>query len=426
MKKFGVALCIFFGSLLSCFAYADEGIAPIPFDQAIAEILGRSTRIAQQEANLKSVRAGNLPEKLFLLPTLEIDAQQGKGETGGFSTQGQQIQGVSKLNLFRFGADFFAWRAANSEEMRQEALLESEVLGAENDAIKALVTELSSLKQVEVLKKIVGIQETSLKTATERYRRGLLPLQETEKLLIDLENSKSRLIDAELREYEARSNLSALLGHANISLEWPWLDRFRGNQIQGLFKAQFVLQEQPDFRSAEARVEAEDQRYKQRRSEILPSLDASLSYGRSSGLFGGGANGSTGWTGILALTIPIFDRMNDFSRTRSQSFIREVAEVSLEQVRRSANSEFDAARKSLSSSLASAISREKTLQLSGKLHTDSLTRFQSGRISANEFAVDQSRLFDSELFVIRGWETAHLAYARYCHSLGRRVFSCVR
>jgi outer membrane protein TolC len=184
--------------------------------------------------------------------------------------------------------------------------------------------------------------------------------------------------------------------------------------------ARLELERRPDWRAAHARVDAEDQRYKRELGLLLPSLDANAAYG----YYEAAGASAPGWTGTLSVSFPFFDHLAQWSSAKAQSYARTTAELNLEQTARDARSQWDAAQHSFDAALATALSREKTLGLSRRVYQDNLKRFQAGRVHANDLALDQTRLFDSELFAVQGWSAAHQAFARLCHAGGYTLAEC--
>lgn len=394
------------------------------FDQALDAIVERSTNITAQQANLGAQRARNVPIRLAFLPSVSLDGARTTTKPEGVSpTTGQSAQGTARLNLFRFGADVSNWRAATSDELAQASLLDAEVLRAERNGVEALLNQIQNQLEVEVLKRIVESQTGLYRITRERYARGLTPLQETQKIEVDLENAEARARDAEIQLHQSTATLAMALGHANIELQWPWDERFEHLDVQGLVSRKLNLEQVPAFRSARHQAEAEDRRVARNFSQIFPTLDGSFAYGYTKPT--PGVSWQQGWTGVLSVSVPLFDRLTNISNYREQAFTRTRAEAQLEQARRDASAEYEASSKAFEIALRSALSRNRTLKLSRSLYQDDLRRFRAGRVNANDFFVDQNRLFTSELQAIRGWSAAHLAFVRYCHSLGMRAAHCL-
>ncbi len=96
----------------------------------------------------------------------------------------------------------------------------------------------------------------------------------------------------------------------------------------------------------------------------------------------------------------------------------------MELIKRKARQDFESAKRGFDLALASALARDKTASLSRKLYQDNLLRFRKGLANANELALDQRRLYESELSAIKGWNSAHTQYSKLCHSVGRRIREC--
>jgi outer membrane protein TolC len=425
----------------SSVAWADPGL--ISFEEALAQILARSTTIATQEASLGATRARNLPARLAFAPSVSLSARQTQGGGALVSPyRDRQAEGVAQLNLFRWGADVKGWQAASSDEAQQQALLEDAYLRTQDGAVAALVTALQRRLEITVAQGIVKMRKDSLAIAQQRYKGGYLPLQETRKVEVDLVNAESLLADALTAEAVASAQLESLLGHSRVSTEWPWTVAFLKLTAMPAIAADIpatgdggarlaeALGKRPDWRAAQARVDAEDARVSRAWRLLGPSLDAQGTYGyywsdRGAGLgAAGGGVGAPQWAGTVGVQLPLFDRLSLYSDARERVFVRSSAELALEQVRRDARAEWDGARHVFVTSLDTARSRDRILGVSRKLYSDGLQRFRSGRISADELVLEQQRVYDSERLAVQGWATAHLAYSRLCKALGLRLAEC--
>ncbi len=416
MRFLAIAILIF--TLLTPSVYA-----ALDFDQALNQIVSRSTSVAIQDANLNATHARNLPVRLSFVPSLSLEAKHIETRTVAVNNTPlsfRQVEGVAQLNIFKFGADYAAIQAANHFEDQQRFLLDESVLRAEESGVRALVARTQRQKEVATLTEILKIQKDLLDIARQRYASGYLPLQEVDKVSVDLDNAGSRLADGQVRAIDAMTTLEGLLGHSDIVANWPWKDRFGSALAQSealVTDPTSLLSSRPDWRAAQSRVEAQDRRVSQAWRQMYPSLDASFSYGYIS-------LGTTQWTGSVGATLPLFDRLLNYSSAKAESYMRSAADASLEQVRRDAKVDWESARLTFQTSLHSALTRDRTLVTSRRLYQDNLKRFQGGRASANDLALDRGRLFDSELLAIQGWAAVHVAYARYCHSRGLRIASC--
>jgi outer membrane protein TolC len=126
------------------------------------------------------------------------------------------------------------------------------------------------------------------------------------------------------------------------------------------------------------------------------------------------------------VTLPIFDRLVNYSNGRSSAYLREAAQSAQVQVERAAQSESEASRSSFEISVRSAVAREKTLVMARRLYQDSLQRLQAGRSSSNDVLVDETRATTAENLANQGWASAHLAWIRLCHGVGLRLDACLK
>ena len=418
---------------LALFAVSAPAGQVLPFHEALDEILSRSTVISTEMASLDAARARAVPVRLKFVPDLVVDSKALRQDYAGPALTGKQVEAVSTLNLFRFGGDLAGLHAADRDIETEEARVSSQGLSVEENGVEALTGVIERELEVQVSNRIVAMQTENLRVARERYDHGLLAQQEVDKVSVDLENARSRETDAVLAAVSARQGLEGLLGADRVRIEWPWKDWFSdGAKVTAVAVEELKLEARPDWRAARRRLDAEEERLTQTRTQILPTVDASFVYGYYDGILGGGfapgiGNGSvTGWTGTVSATLPLFDRLAAISAARVQVATRTTAELALEQLERDARAEWSAARESFRTSVSAALLRERTLATSRRIFQDGLRRFRAGRATANELSVDQARLLDSELFAVQGWSAAHLAFARLCHSLGSSVWTCAR
>lgn len=406
---------------------AEQPENPVTFQDAIQLILDRSPAIQIQKASRDGVESRNLSSRLSLLPTISGQLQQSESGLAGERNTRRGALANAELNLFKFGADNAAMRAATSESETQEALLSDTILQAEEEAVKAIVAYLQARFEFETISEIKNIREEALSIAQERFHRGVLPLQEAEKFSIDLNNAKARLADTQSAVIATTSELEAMLGHHAVSLTWPWKELLK-EEPSLLSRASLErLKTRPDWLAGMHRVEAARQRKNQALGVVFPSLDFSLNYGifQTELPTGSPSISAAEWKAIVSLSVPLFDRLENFGQYRALVHAETRAEAELEKVRRHARIEFDTAKGNLAVAIETAKLRDKTLTTAKKLYRDNLARFRKGLISANELIIDQERLTDSQLNAIRGWAQAHLSFSRLCHALGDRLSTCL-
>lgn len=388
----------------------------ISFSQAWDQILDRSLRTQAQSLTVDINRQQKLSRWGAFTPTLTLQAAESRA---GVPSTGPlySAEAVSTWNLFRSGSDMAGLDAADRELKSSQERLGVERQATEEEAAQGLIDVIAKEKSRQIVEKIVRLKEESVRVARERYQRGLLPLQEVDKTGIDLENSRARLIDAETSLANARAELEALLGFSNIQIEWPWRQMLlKGTNI---LERDFQLGQRPDWKAAQYTVEAAGLRKRQAVGLLFPSLDFKASYGYRD--LADINVDRRNWATSLVLTIPLFEGFANYTNYRIEDDQWLISQVNAEKVRRFAEPEVEALRRNFKSARESALAREKTAELTQKLFADNFQRFRLGRASVNDLAIDQNRLFESELLSVEGWASAHVSYVRLCHALGGYV-----
>lgn len=399
----------------------NQATQPLIFDRALQEILSRDTAIASQKRRVEAIASTNLPIRLVYLPSLSgtYAEYRSQSRANNAATLDNQRSGLNlSWNIFRFGADLYNNRAASADEARQENLLEREILRSERLGAEKIFNHIRAHEEVEITEKIYDSEKENHRIARMRFQRGLLPQQEVEKVFIDLVNAEARLRNAEIKRAESDAQLSSALGHSQVRLEWPWQVTFLERKLKRLPLA-LELHEVPAYRGAAAAVEAENFRQKRDLRNVFPRIDLEAEYN-----FRNTSITPNEWAGSLALNVPLFDRLTNYSAYKARAETRAIADLELEQARRDAAAEFTAARESFATALETAIARAESLKVARRLYRDNELRFKNGRINANDLIVDQDRLFRTELNALEGWYNSHLAYVRVCHALGRRLENC--
>ncbi len=408
---------------------AAQATSPIRagFVEALDNIVQRSPVVARQLQLVEGTRAKNLPNGALLwAPSLSAQAKAlSEGESTA-SISRRSLEGVAELNLFRFGADLAAAKAATREINFQEQTLQNTLLTVEAEGVSALVSFIQAQRQREVTERILSSRKDALAIARRRYSKGQLPSEEVDKVTVDLDNAAAQVRDAESELAQTMAELERLLGESEIASEWPWKESLPKLVPLLMKRTASDLTQRPDWKAAAYQVEVTEQRGREAWRQMLPRLDARASYGYFSAETLGMKTTGPAWTAGLTLSVPLFDRLVGYSQYATQVHARGGAEADFEGVKRAAKKDWDAARATLTISLDTALAREKTLAAARKLYQASLERFNRGILSANDFRIDQDRLYQTESFVLSGWASAHNDFRRLCHATGQRLSSCLQ
>lgn len=400
----------------------------LTFDQALTKILERNTDIGQQEENLKSTEAQALPLQLTLLPAISVDANRSTSQLFGSTknTSRWSLGAEANLNLFKFGADSARMSQANHSVKAQEAKLSDVVLQSEAEAVNALVDYIQNKASYEITQEILKSRQRLLKIANLRYTKGLVPQEEVDKVSIDLDNAQAQSRDAQLVWVSAQAELQRLIGTGSIGSEWPWKAALQAINLESdRFKTP-SLSTRPDWIAAEQTYKRSKSIASESWGSIFPSLGASLRYDYLQIENGGATNSGPQWVAGLTLTVPLFDKLTNISQYRSAVHLSKASELALEAVRRKARAEWSSAFQSVTISIETAKVRDNTVKTARRVFDSSQKRFDRGLVKANEFLLEQERLYQSELYAIRGWAAAHTQFTTLCHSIGQRVQRCLQ
>ncbi len=398
--------------------------APLSYTQAIENIVDRNTEVGAQSATVEATRGRTLSTRLALLPSISLQARQDYYRQFGIHASRLGAAANLDFNLFRFGSDWAGMSAARREIEAEEQQLAAVKIQTESAAVDALNQWLLSEQEKEIFERLVRLREGLLEIGRKRFERGQIPKQEVDKLSIDWENERAMMRDAETANVRAAARVDELLGHHSLQKKWPWKERLSAKMVW-LDQAEPQFQNRPDWKAAQKRWDAAQDRASQSWGRILPSLDLNLSYGYYRAESGGATTQRPEWNGGLVLSVPLFDRLSAYGDYRARVEGAKVAELNLERVRRLARNEWEASKGALGLAVETALARDKTLGLSRGLFQDNQRRFERGLIEANDLNVDQQRLLQSEILTVRGWAAAHTTLARLCFARGLRVKECL-
>lgn len=393
----------------------------ISFDDAIASAVKKIEEVQAKESELRSAEIGRLQSQMRFLPDLSLSgtyAEIGPDLDNHYVSRSYGLR--SNWNLFRFGGDYFYYKANDTATTSLRWDLQATKIRMEETIAAKALDYISSHLETEIRKKVTDAQRVYFSVAEKRYSKGILSRQELDQVTIDLKNAEARLTDAQLAEVQTKEALKVYMPNAEIETAWPWMNSLKKFKKKEL---SFNIQNHPEWQTLQNKAEAADYSQKSKFSEIFPSLDFSLTYGneRSSetkDLW------TPQWTGAVTLTIPLFSRLENYSAYRQSAESKLRSDLDLQRSQRDLEAQWKVSENDFRAQLESATIREQTLKISNNLYQDNLRRFQAGRSSANDLLNDQERLYQSELLSIQGWKAAHSSYIRLCHALGQLVSEC--
>lgn len=391
------------------------------FEDALEAAVSKIEEVQSKESELRSAELSRTQSQMRFLPDLRLSGTYAEvgteiNDRSTLRTYGAQ----SKWNLFRFGGDYYFYKAADltTESLRWD--LRATKLRLEETISTKALDYIASHLETEIRKKITAAQRSYFNIAEKRYNKGILARQELDQVTIDLKNAEARLTDAELAEFQAKEDLKIYMTDIEIDTTWPWIAQLKGLKKKNM---SFKLEHHPEWQFLQNKVSAADYSRKSNFSEIFPSLDFSLTYANERGAITNDQWASQ-WFGGITLTIPIFDRLEDYTAYRQAAETKIRTDLELQRSGKDLEAQWKISENSFKVQLDSALVREQTLKISSNLYQDNLRRFQAGRSTANDLLNDQERLFQSELLSIQGWRAAHASYIRLCHAMGQLVSDC--
>lgn len=405
--------------LIASFCLGGSAEAALNFDEALKTILARDTEIASQKSLTSAVEAGGMTKHYYLLPTLSLDGSRRWQDTHEEITS---FTANATMNLFRFGADHQGSEAQHSLETAAQAKLDQTRLDREKFAVQTLVNYLGFVHEADILGQLEKMQLESQKVAQRQYDTGRIPVQEVQKITIDLENVRSRVAANDIALSDAKAALLTLLGSTDVATEWPWKDRITKISAPNHLRATSYLSVRPDWIQVKSTDEAQEHLASQAFRTMLPTVDASFAYGTTRDRFLADSY-QPGWVGTLSVSIPIFNRFEQYSAYRAQAETRGSTEALLEDTKRKIEGEFTTVPTRFETAKRTALSREEILKISEKLYQDNLLRYRQGHANSNELNIDLNRYLETQLNAVSGWQAAHLALVDLFHLTGKSVLS---
>lgn len=382
--------------------------APLDFQAALEQILDKSTDIKIQKSNLSASEYRLTASKLNFLPTFGVEATYDQDEDINYGA-------VAKWNLFRFGADKAGLDSALKGVESEKYKLQSATLEFESKAVNALIGSIRKSLQIQLLEKNIENRKKYVDIANQRFRKSYLPKEEVDKVSLDLWNTEARLKDVEREKLAVQAQLQALFLDSEVKSQWPWKERFQN--VSKLMAASKNAEIHPEFKAVSLNAEKEKYRALQLKRFIWPSLDLSYSYL----IEDADRTKIETRTGLVTLSIPLFDGFRDWSNYKVQNEIALIAHLQKNQSQKEIEGQQFEAQENFKLALDTALAREKTLDIARKLYQTNFARFRLGRADANELSLDENRLIESELNAVEGWANAHISYMKLKHAFAESI-----
>jgi outer membrane protein TolC len=254
-----------------------------------------------------------------------------------------------------------------------------------------------------------------------RYKKGLLAGEEWLRVKLDFDNAQNQFDQAK-QELDTLSKKYQTDSQAISQLSWPWLKYINQKTADSLTN---LSQSSRSFeaRIDETTVESSSLSIQAERRRYFPEF--ALSAGLNRNFDEDRSPSDVKKSAVLSVNLPLFSRFQTESQIDSlvklQSSQKSIAEYQLAEEKRRKESTIQDIKR-----LAQRLDSNNSIsKLAGEVMEKSRGKFLQGKISANEFNLDESRyisLYDSWLKDI---ESIHKNFIEICKISGTELFNCM-
>lgn len=390
------------------------------------EYKAQESSIRAEEEQLRALRGAVLPE-------LNLSLSQNKQPTATQGHWDRSLRLETQVNLYRFGQDKARWNEAEAREAQFEQERLNKRVEAENRASQFLQEFWVSAQELETTRKIRELRQRLLDVGERQYQRGLLSLQEKQKIQLDRQSIELDFAEAERRLASARLALESSAPGASWPSAWPWLGQdlrlsLDAPSLKNQNAREALVQLHPRFRAASASLLAANAKTRQLWAAQAPSLDLNIATQRplsDAAIEWQDRSGQPQSTMTLALTVPILQGLGPSSAYRSQQANTNAEELRLEKLRRDLGLELERQQASLRISWQSLQQRKRIVASARELYEAGLRRFEQGLLSVNELSNDESRLYDYERDLNQALNQFHSSLVGYCQAYGWTLAPCL-
>lgn len=238
---------------------------------------------------------------------------------------------------------------AGRENLRE---IEQQVMAS---VIQAYVDVQRDMEILRIRQENLAVLQRQLEESSARFEVGEITRTDVAQAEARLAQSESDLANAQAQLSVSRAAYAAVIGQAPADLETP--PPLPGVPAGFEPAMEIALAENPGLRAAGYQLQAAEAQVAQARSEYLPSVRASASYGGSSDLSRFDLTDRTSFQAGLTLSVPIFTGGLNASRVAQAREQANAAQIGVEGERRSV-------LQSVSSAYAQVVSTGSTLQAS--------------------------------------------------------------
>jgi outer membrane protein TolC len=419
-----------FGLSLSLISFAlAYATTSVPFFDAVTRMVTNSPKYRAAIQNIEGDKAAAAPGLYSHLP--EASAEISHGNSGVFSNDGETVKstlltGSLSLPLFRFGADTANVKIAKISRAQADIAAIFALAQAEKEMALLAVENIKLEKSISLEDRIFRSRVELFNKADALFKRGLLPAEELDKMRFDVGVAKLQLAEARVRATEIKQQVSVALGDGIISQEWPWGARF----FDRFEKWDFAVAVQKFLPLATENERLDVQKSAERlstaRAGALPSVGLNASMGKQYSSLNGSRDNPMNWSMSVSASVPLFSRMQTFSNVEAASRALSAASLKVQDAERSLQNEVRGTAATLAELVVASRERAIFLQQANKNLSRARERFLAGKISSNELAQDETKVFQMEQSLLDNEALLHGSLIRLCSAFVMTLQYCVQ
>lgn len=271
-------------------------------------------------------------------------------------------------------------------------------------------------QELAIQKDVVQASQQNFDLASNKFKAGLIAEVEALQLEVDLASARTELFDRERRLKSARRDLAVALGLPIDSDILPKVDSVQTEfpEVDANRAVREAMENRRDVLAA--RYEIERQEIASERISAERAVHASLT-----GNFGASDNAAE-LAGIatdpyvnrgvtLSVTVPLFDWGAHATRMSAQDATKQFTEIALRLKEQQVQQEVRSVLEQIESAHNQVSVAERSVVVAEKAYTLSHARFDAGKITSQDLALEQQRLTRARLSVLNAKVAQMLAIA---------------
>ncbi|MGB2579776.1 outer membrane protein TolC [Elusimicrobium simillimum] len=403
-------------------ATQDVNIPLYSVDKCIEIALEKNPTLAAAHSNLLGAKAKVWQSGSVFFPQISASGGWSRSRTevldDVFSYGNKVNAGVSaSLAVFSFGKDYLAFRAQQLSYTSSDYTYQDTLNKTVYDVKEAYYNLVYAIKSVEVYKTSVQQYEQQLAQAQSFYKVGIRSKIDVTNAEVNLNNAKLNLIKAYNNVKTSYATLNSLMGLKKLEL-YSVDDDLESEKYE--ISAEYALttayQNRPDLAAAVAKTEASKATLNAQRTNYLPEINASASYGVSGSTSLSRENGSVG----LSASWSIFNGLSTTKRVEELKATFMANQYTQEAVRQSI-------MKDLTQAYANLTQAEEAIPVS-KLNVEKAKenlelangRYKVGIGNSIEVKDAESSYSEAELSYAKSLADYQIAKAYILKSMGKR------